>query len=114
MDLKEFTKETLLQIVQGVNEANSELEHHNAYIPNRTAKTATRVFVENERYEADAIEVDFDVAVTATETEGTKGGGGIKVAQILLGGIEASSNTENQSISRVKYKIPLVLEAKNY
>ena len=114
MDLKEFTKETLLQIVQGVNEANSELEQQNAYIPNRTVKTETRVFVDNERYQADVIEVDFDVAVTATESEGTRGGGGIKVAQIIHGGIEASSNSENQSISRVKYKIPLVLEAKNY
>ena len=76
MDLKEFTKETLIQIVQGVEEVN------------------------------------FDVAVTASETDGTKGGGGIKVAQILHGGIETSKSTENQSISRVRFSLPLVLDDK--
>lgn len=111
MDLKEFTKETLVQIVQGVKEANEVLEQYNASIPGKTIRTAeSNVFVDSERSYANAIDIDFDVAVTATETDGTKGGGEIRVAQLLFGGIEASNSTENQSISRVKFTIPLVLE----
>ena len=109
MDLKEFTRETLVQIVQGVKEANEILEQQNAVVPSRTIKTNDNVFVD-EYGEGSAIEVVFDVAVTAIETDGTKGGGGIRVAQLLFGGIEASNHTENQSISRVKFTIPLVLE----
>ena len=33
MDLKEFTKQTLAQIVEGAKEANVELEKINAFIP---------------------------------------------------------------------------------
>ena len=54
--------------------------------------------------------IDFDVAVTAIETDGTKGGGGLRVAQLFQAGIEANRSTENQSISRVKFSLPLVLK----
>lgn len=111
MDLKEFTKETLVQIVQGVKEANEQLVQYNANVPKKTIRVSdNNVFVNEDNAQANAIEIDFDVAVTATETDGTKGGGGIRVAQLLFGGIEASNSTENQFISRVKYTIPLVLD----
>ena len=32
MDLKEFTKQTLIQIVEGAKEANSAISEHNAQI----------------------------------------------------------------------------------
>lgn len=110
MDLKEFTKETLIQIVQGVKEANDSLEQYGACVPGRTLKSEQNVYVDKERTYANAFEVDFDVAVTATETDGTKGGGGLRVAQLFQAGIEANRSTENQSISRVKFTLPLVLE----
>ncbi|MBO7468503.1 MAG: hypothetical protein J6T81_00070 [Bacteroidales bacterium] len=109
MDLKEFTKETLVQIVHGVEEANNELSEKHAHVTSHAMKNSAGGVLLDDRY-TNAIEVEFDVAVTATETDGTKGGGGIRVAQILFGGIEASNSTENQSISRVKFSIPLVLE----
>jgi len=110
MDLKEFTKETLVQIVQGVNEANEQLADNNAYITRGIQKSTTGdSYIDRSGHYTHAVNVDFDVAVTATEIDGTKGGGGIKVAQILHGGIETSKSTENQSISRIKYSIPLVL-----
>ncbi len=108
MDLKEFTKETLVQIVQGVEAANNELSEKHAHVTSHAMKNSAGGVLLDDRY-TNAIEVEFDVAVTATETGGTKGGGGIKVAQIFHGGIETSKNTENQSISRVRYSLPLVL-----
>lgn len=110
MDLKEFTKETLVQIVQGVNEANIELRKHNAYVTYRILKSeAGNSHVDRSHSITNAVNVDFDVAVTTTETDATRGGGGIQVVQFLRGGIESSNIIENQSNSRIKYSIPLVL-----
>lgn len=107
MDLKEFTKETLVQIVQGVEEANSELVEKHALVTSHAVKNGNNIFMDEDY--VNAIEVEFDVAVTVTETGGTKGGGGIKVAQVLHGGVETSKSSENQSISRVRFALPLVL-----
>ncbi len=113
MDLKEFTKETLVQIVQGVNEANDYLAEFDAYVTRDIYKSTTgdRYLDRNGHY-THAVNIDFDVAVTATESNETKGGGGIKVVQLFHAGMESSKNNENQSISRVKYSIPLVLGRK--
>lgn len=110
MDLKEFTKETLLQIVQGVNEANELLAENNAYVTREIQKTTNGdSYVDSSGFYTHAINIDFDVAVTASEINDTKGGGGIKVVQILCAGVETGNRTENQSVSRIKYSIPLVL-----
>lgn len=108
MDLKEFTKETLIQIVQGVEEANAELAEKHAHVTSHAVKNSSGGILIEENF-TNAVEVEFDVAVTATETNDAKGGGGIKVAQIIHGGIETSKSTENQSISRVRFSLPLVL-----
>ena len=110
MDLKEFTKETLVQIVKGVNEANVELKGQNAYVTFRIEKSSTgKSFVDCDNMYIKAIDVDFDVAVTTAETDEATGGGGIQIAQLFLGGVKVSKSSENQSISRIKYSIPLVL-----
>lgn len=110
MDLKEFTKETLVQIVQGVNEANIELKEHNAYVTYRILKSeAGNSHVDRSHSITNAVNVDFDVAVTTTETDATSGGGGIRVAQLLHGGVESLSSSESQLVSRIKYSIPIVL-----
>ncbi len=106
MDLKEFTKQTLVQIVEGVKEANEELKTSNAYITYEKMNNSSSpsLFAKG----LNVIAVDFDVAITATETEGVNGGAGLKVAMLNLGG-NSESKTENQTISRIKYTLPLVL-----
>ena len=105
MDLKEFTKQALVQIVEGTKEANAVIKQYNAHIhiEDEDCFTGTSYPLTN---------VDFDVAITATETEGANGGGGIKVMGVFNAGGEIESKTENQTISRVKYTIPLVLGSK--
>lgn len=107
MDLKEFTKQTLLQIVSGVNEANQELEKLGASIPTYNVKNSKR-YIETNDGCRDVVDLDFDVAVTASDISGKEGGGGLKVASLNLGG-KVESKTENQTISRVKFSLPLVL-----
>ena len=107
MDLKEFTKQTLVQIVEGAHEANQhfEAQEGRVHIDEPTPYTGKgKVPV--------MIDVNFDVAVTATETEGASGGGGLKVAGLVNIGGGAESKTENQTVSRVKYTLQLELSKK--
>lgn len=110
MDLKEFTKQTLVQIVEGVNEANNSIRDYGAKVINEASQKAEQFIYTKDDNAINVIEVDFDVAIAATESEGANGRGGLKVASFINigGGIE--SKTENQIISRVKYTLPLVLE----
>lgn len=111
MDLKEFTKQTLVQIVEGALEANNTLSDLGARIITEAPQHAEK-YLSKGLYEdgINVIDVDFDVAITATESEGANGGGGLKVASFLSLGGSTESKTENQIISRVKYTLPLVLE----
>ena len=113
MDLKEFTRQALVQIVEGASEANMELSQLNSFIPYTNFGNSNATYVKDEdRVSSLVINVDFDVAITATESEGANGSTGLKVASLLNigGGIE--SKIENQTISRIKYTLPLVLSKK--
>lgn len=114
MDLKEFTKETIMLIVKGVNEANELLTDQNAYVTRNIERSSTGdSYIDRSGRNAHAVNIEFDVAVTATEVNDTKGGGGIKVVQLFQAGMETSKSIENQSVSRIKYSIPLVLGKKD-
>lgn len=55
------------------------------------------------------IDVDFDIAVTVSETFGTNKGAELKVAGFLKAGISVKGDNQNQTVSRIKYTLPLVL-----
>ena len=107
MDLKEFTKQTLIQIVEGVNDANVALQDSGAYITNESLSNSKGPCLFYKKL--NVIEVDFDVAITASESEGANGGAGLKVVGLFNAGGSVESKTENQTISRIKYTLPLVL-----
>ena len=104
MDLKEFTKQTLVQIVEGAKEANSIIKDLDAQV---------HTYNDNGYGKSYPITtVDFDVAITATETEGKNGGARLKVASLISLDAGAESKVANQVVSRVKYTLPLVLAKK--
>lgn len=108
MDLKEFTKQTLVQIVEGAHEANAYFAEQGGRVRiDQPAPYGSKGTVPS------IIDVDFDVAITATETEGLNGGGGLKVASFISIGGGAESKAENQTVSRVKYTLKLELSKKN-
>ena len=110
MDLKEFTKQTLIQIVEGTKEANEALCDLDAYVTHQqlTNSKGPSLFHSG----LNVIEVGFDVAITATESEGSNGGASLKVASLINIGGGVDNKTENQTISRIKYTLPLVLAKK--
>jgi hypothetical protein len=106
MDLSTFVKETLVQLVKGVSEAQTEVESYGAAV-NPEHELVT-LFAQGAKKNPRAFgnyveEISFDVAVTATDKVDV--GGGLKVS-VISGKAERSDSRETEH--RVKFKIPLV------
>ena len=110
MDLKEFVSETIVQIVSGVVDAQQKTTELGAKVsPKLTGGANYGVQHGFLAAEGGATQVvQFDVALTAKEGTGTKGGIGI-VAGIVSLGSSGQSNEENASVSRVKFSVPVTL-----
>lgn len=111
MDLKEFTKETITQIVSAVSEANEQISAAGASIPTDRFYGSQSMTKDNNG-EKNIIKVEFDVAVSAVESAKMGGGAGISVAVFNVG-LGANSQNENSTLSRVKFTLPLVLPEKS-
>ena len=108
MDLKDFTKQTLIQIVEGTKEANEVIANSGAKIPTHNIANKKN-FVYDGPNLHNVIDVEFDVAITTLESEGANGGGSLKVASLINIGGAVDNKIENQTISRIKYSLPLML-----
>ncbi|MDA3926928.1 MAG: hypothetical protein PF904_19805 [Kiritimatiellae bacterium] len=105
MNLKDFVKQTLVDIVGAINEASEELKGSGATVNPVELKTARNG---NPKEFPILHEVEFDVAVLAQEGKEAKGGIGIVVASVCLG-FQGRSETNASTHSRIKFKIPLLL-----
>lgn len=110
MELKDFVRETLVQIAEGVSEAQKALVDSDAEV---NPSVSRRFDVKSSNY-GDSTSgkpiflVDFDVAVTATEGTQTKGGIGV-VAGVLALGSQGQSSAANSSVSHIKFMVPMAL-----
>lgn len=112
MELKDFIREALSQIVQGVTEAQNAVASTGGEISPRysTRQQSTHQDLKLLKSEKGGIiqNVEFDVAVTATEGTGTRGGIGVFVGAFALGS-QGQSQSENSSLSRIKFSVPVTL-----
>ncbi|RJO60288.1 hypothetical protein C4544_05350 [candidate division WS5 bacterium] len=118
MNLKDFIKETISEISKAIVEANAELSNAGTIVnPKNVAgsyKDTEKVYgfmlkeSENKDYRRPVHLIEFDVAVTATDQKGTKGGIGVMVGVIGLGS-QGQSSAENSIQSRLKFHIPVAL-----
>src|SRR5690242_1397191 len=121
MELQQFVTESLNQILKGVSDAqgannyngieiNPNLAHYidrsrqdwvgkDHKLPNDVLITAQGQVV---------VMVHFDVAVTATEGSGRKGGIGVFVGAIGLGS-QGQSDKSNVSATKIQFKVPVAL-----
>lgn len=116
MDLKEFVKESIVQIAQGIDEANKELEESSAMVNpiHVVANTDSAQAYARTRKPSDinpdariVEKVEFDVAVVAETGEGGKVGAKLSIASIGIGG-EGEKKSMNKSESRIKFTVPMV------
>ncbi len=108
MELKDFVSETLRQVLGGIKEAQSfASEHGGKIMPERIAFRTDQGLQLWDKNDGTPIHmIEFDVAVTTTEGTATKGGIGVFVGAIGLGS-QGQSNASNQSVSRIKFSVPV-------
>lgn len=110
MDLGEFVSQTLIQIVDGVKNAQDKVAESGATVNPHLTTSQEQAGRQGFLWTGGAYAqiVQFDVALTVTEGKGTKGGIGVFAGAINLGSSGQSQN-ENSSVSRVKFSVPLAL-----
>lgn len=109
MELKDFVKTALTQIAQGIIEAKEEIKDTDMII-NPAGLASNEIGdkylrTNGWRYVQD---IEINVGITEIVNEGGKAGIGI-VTGFLSGGAQISNNNSNQSISTIKFKIPVAL-----
>ncbi len=92
MELKDFIKETLVEIIEGVKDAQGAID--SGSVVGRRQESAQTV--------------DFDVAVTTSSA--TEGGGKVSVMGIGSAGLEGSTSSE--AVTRIKFAVPIDLPRK--
>jgi hypothetical protein len=109
MNIQEFIKETLTQIANGASDVNESLAEVGAYVPSKCIKGEGVIIRHEGDMPQNVVMVDFDIALTVSQSKSTSGGGGISIASIVKTGVQKEGNTENQEVNRIKFSVPLVL-----
>jgi hypothetical protein len=113
VELNEFVKETLSQIVKGVKESQDEIRGQGGYANPAVFASApgkeSAMHFGSVSDGQNVLLVDFDVAITVSDSQEGGVGGKLSVASIFK--LEASSKgtTASESTSRIRFKIPLAL-----
>lgn len=112
MNLKEFVSESLKDIFDGIEEAQSKVkdaknkaginpknlthcgDKPHSYLWDHETNTAPQV-------------IDFDIAVTITEDKKTSGKAGISVWSIGVG-VDKKTDSLSSTVSRIKFSMPVV------
>lgn len=102
MELKDFIKNTLAEIITAIKEGQSETEIGGYINPSTDSIVSSNG---QTLYTSPITNVDFDIAIS--ESNNNSGGIGISVISPITMGYK--NNSINNEISRIKFSIPLSL-----
>ncbi len=113
MDLDEFIKLTLSQIIKGVEETRAESQ-------GRVAPKIGKGYGDSKILRSDATHGDhgvfvaeFDVALMASDNSETVGSAGARVYVATLDG-KKNKATQSSSVHRIKFSVPISYEASKF
>lgn len=114
MNLQQFVAESLVQIVNGVREAQTQLKGSGARVAPLMRNTTAKDSIGSAEGDGGqpVFLVEFDVLVAAAEGTGTKGGIGVVVGVLGLGS-QGQSESKTGQDSRIQFKVPLLLPAQS-
>jgi hypothetical protein len=119
MELKDFIKQSIIEISEAVKEVNEHFDSNNVntivnpenIYPSTDARSYTMPEQNSEtRYIED---IDFDVAVTTGGEISGEAKGGIKILSFEAGG-GGSVIDSQENVSRMKFTIPVCLPTGKY
>ncbi len=109
MELKEFVSQSLLQIFEGVKQAQDQLKDTGGTIaPSNISSRPQHPSIIGYVHSAPIISVDIDVSVTTTDANNSKAGLGLFIAA-FSGGVQAGSESSNNQFNRLRFSVPVVL-----
>lgn len=106
MELKEFVKETLLEIVEGVKEAQDAVKEYGATVNPRIVKNSESAQVGGEYRPVQ--NVDFEVGLTASEESGNRKGIGVALGGFKAG-VDGNGGRSSSTATKIRFVVPLVL-----
>ena len=107
MELKDFVRETIQNIVAGVSEAQSAAKEHGAVV-NPSGLNYYKDGDHNVSAHAIPQEILFNVGLTSTNKDGSSGGIGVFLGGVSLGK-KNDSGTEDIAVTSVQFTVPIVL-----
>lgn len=108
MELKDFITQTLVQITEGVQEAQKQVKNSACIINPMTDHNGTQIQEGYQNNFRQIQAVKMSVAVTVTESNDTKAGIGI-VSTVLRAGKSTGETEHNQTMNRIEFEIPVAL-----
>jgi len=111
MDIKEFVQTAVTQIVEGVVAAQAAASRHGAAV-NPAFKLHDKPghsHIGITSAGAKVTNVTFDIAVTATESTGARGGAKVQVAGLFSVGGGADTNVKAEQVTRLQFSVPICL-----
>jgi len=111
LDLKDFVRESIVQIVEGIKEAQEKTKGSGAVVnPELTSQTGDRiprVLPPGRQYNPPAQLLEFDVAVSTTDEKTAEGR--IAVLSAVGVGLKGLLKRGTESASRIKFGVFVVL-----
>ena len=109
MELQDFFKNALTQIIAGVAEAREVVKDHDAKVGSDFVHGNTSQFgMFRDGRGRTGTNVEFDILLTKSDTKDTKGGIGVFMGTVNLGS-QGASHGETGNHSRIKFSVPIVL-----
>lgn len=106
MELQEFIKTALVEITNGVIEAQKEIKGTGCLInPNSFSENGGQIKHEYKNQFRTIQTVKMNVAVTVTENSGEKSG--IGIAKIINAGINVEKIETNEKVTTIQFEIPI-------
>jgi len=108
MELQEFIKTALTEIVEGIASARKATSKHDALIGTNSAYGDIKAAkIVTDGHGRSISYVEFDIALTSSDSKDTKGGIGVFLGSVGLGS-QGASHGETSSHSRIKFSVPIV------
>ena len=114
MQLDEFITETLKSIIKGIKDSQDFAKDNGSIVnplKNRYSE-GTHIKVGNRDEGTVVSHIEFDIAVTASTKQESGVSGGINVLSLNIGG-KTSEIENNQTISRIKFSLEVLLPSSN-
>lgn len=106
MELKDFIAETIIQINQGLVEAQERTKEHGTVV-NPKIERANGMYSTSIYTKGALQSIDFDICLTVENTENNEQKAGIGIVSIITGNLSNESNSKSQAVNRIKFSVPV-------